>query len=91
MAIFNINLDLDKDYILLLKDIYKILVILIIFQLLVYSSGMQKNIITSALTGYLMNDEFMMLLIFVIMGICSYYLVFDKILNINLIKKLMNK
>ena len=83
MAIFNINLDLDKDYILLLKDIYKILVILIIFQLLVYSSGMQKNIINSALTGYLMNDEFMMLLIFVIMGICSYYLVFDKILNIN--------
>ena len=82
MAIFNINLDLDKDYILLLKDIYKILVVLIVFQLLVYSSGMQKNIINSALTGYLMNDEFMMLLIFVIMGICSYYLVFDKILNI---------
>ena len=83
MAIFNINLDLDKDYILLLKDIYKILVILIIFQLLVYSSGMQKNIINSALTGYLMNDEFMMLLIFVIMGICSYYLVFDKIVSIS--------
>jgi len=83
MAIFNINLDLDKDYILLIKDIYKILVILIIFQSLLYYSESPKNIINSALTGFLLNDDFMTLLIFIIIGLSGYYLVFDKVLNIN--------
>jgi hypothetical protein len=66
MAIFNINLDLDKDYISLIKDIYKILIILIIFQALLYYSESPKNIINSALTGFLLNDDFMTLLIFII-------------------------
>jgi hypothetical protein len=83
MAIFNIYLDLDKDYINLIKDIYKILVILIIFQVLIFYSGASKNIINSALTGSLLNDEFMSLLIFIIIGISSYYLVFDKVISIN--------
>jgi hypothetical protein len=83
MAIFNINLDLDKDYISLIKDIYKILIILIIFQALLYYSESPKNIINSALTGFLLNDDFMTLLIFIIIGLSGYYLVFDKILNIN--------
>jgi hypothetical protein len=83
MAIFNIYLDLDKDYINLIKDIYKILVILIIFQVLIFYSGASKNIINSALTGSLLNDEFMSLLIFVIIGMSSYYLVFDKVISIN--------
>ena len=83
MAIFNIYLDLDKDYINLIKDIYKILVILIIFQVLIFYSGASKNIINSALTGSLLNDEFMSLLIFVIIGMSSYYLVFDKVISVN--------
>ena len=33
------------------EDIYKVLVILIIFQLLIYCSTSQKNIINTALTG----------------------------------------
>ena len=82
MAIFNIYLDFNKDYINLLKDIYKLLTILIVFQFLIYSSGSQKNIINTALTGFIMNDEFMTLLIFAIISLCSYYLVFDKILNL---------
>jgi hypothetical protein len=83
MSIFNIYLDFDKDYINLLKDLYKIIVILIIFQSMIYYSGAQKNIINTALTGFLMNDEFMMLVIFVVISITAYYLVFDKIISIN--------
>ena len=83
MSIFNINLDLDKDYVNLIKDIYKIMVILIIFQLLVHYSGMRKDIINSALTGSLMNDEFMALLLFIVISLCGYYLVAEKILEIN--------
>lgn len=83
MAIFNIYLDLDKDYINLIKDIYKVLVVFIVFQVLMHYSNVSKNILNSALTGALLNDEFMTLLIFVIIGIISYYLIFDKVLSIN--------
>jgi hypothetical protein len=48
-----------------------------------YYSESPKNIINSALTGFLLNDDFMTLLIFIIIGLSGYYLVFDKVLNIN--------
>ena len=83
MAILDIHLDIDNEYINLIKDIYKVLVILIIFQLLVYFSNSQKNIVNSALTGFLLNDDFMTLLIFIVIGISSYYLIFDKLISFN--------
>lgn len=81
MAIY--NLYLDKDYVSLVKDLYKTIVILIIFQILVYYSKSQKNILNTALTGTLLNDEFLTLVIFILIGISAYYLVFEKILSIN--------
>ena len=83
MAIINLYLDFDKDYINLINDIYKIIVVLIVFQVLMHYSNVPKTILNSALTGALLNDEFMTLLIFVIIGISSYYLIFDKVLSIN--------
>jgi len=83
MAIINLYLDFDKDYINLINDIYKIIVILVVFQVLMHYSNVPKTILNSALTGALLNDEFMTLLIFVIIGISSYYLIFDKVLSIN--------
>ena len=41
MAIIDIYLDIDKEYLNLIKDIYKILIILIVFQLLTSSSNLQ--------------------------------------------------
>jgi hypothetical protein len=83
MAIINLYLDFDKDYINLINDIYKIIVVLIVFQVLMHYSNVPKNILNSALTGALLNDEFMTLLIFIIIGVSSYYLIFDKVLSIN--------
>jgi type III secretory pathway component EscU len=83
MSILNINLDLEENYINLIKDLYKVIVILIIFQILIYYSNSQKNIINTALMGTILNDDFMTLLIYIIIGICGYYLVFDKIISIN--------
>jgi hypothetical protein len=83
MAILDIYLDIDSEYINLIRDIYKVLVILIIFQLLVYYSNAQKNIVNTSLTGFLLNDDFMTLLIFIIIGISSYYLIFDKLISFN--------
>jgi len=82
MAIVNINLDLDKNYINLLNDIYRAIIILVIFQILVSNSNNSKNILNTALSGNIMNDDFMILLIYIIIGIGAYYLVFDKLLNI---------
>ena len=79
MASFDIYLEIDKDYIKLINDIYKILVILIVFQLIVSLSNEDKNIISMALTGSIMNDNFMSLLIYLLIGILSYYLIFDRI------------
>jgi len=83
MAIIDLYLGIDAEYIKLLQDLYKALVILIIFQILVFNLGAQKNIINSALTGSIMNDEFMTLLLCVIISIGGYYLVFDKLLSIS--------
>ena len=83
MAIINLYLDFDKDYINLINDIYKIIVVLVVFQILMHYSNVPKTILNSALTGALLNDEFMTLLIFIIIGISSYYLIFDKVLSIN--------
>jgi hypothetical protein len=83
MAILNINLDLDKNYIDLLNDIYKSIVILIIFQVLIIYTNNSKNILNSALSGNILNDNFMILLIYFIIGIGAYYLIFDKLLNIS--------
>lgn len=83
MAIVDIYLDLEKNYINLINDIYKIIIIFIIFQILVHYSGNSKNLINSALSGSILNDDFMLLLIYIIIGISAYYLVFDKILSIN--------
>ncbi len=80
MAIFNISLDIDDEYIVLIKDLYKIIVILIVLQIIIYYSGSGKNILNNALSGCILNDDFMTLLIYVIISISAYYLVFDKLI-----------
>jgi hypothetical protein len=83
MAIFNIYFDLDKEYTYLIHDIYKGLCILIVFQILVHYSSVQKNVFTTALTGKILNDDFIGLLFFIILGFSAYHLVFDKIIHIH--------
>ena len=82
MAIFNLYLDLDKEYIQLIKDLYKIIIVLIVFQIIMYYSNSNKNILSSAFSGNLLNDDFMTILIYIIISISAYYLIFDKVLNI---------
>ena len=83
MAIFNFYLTLDKEYIQLIKDVYKVLVILIVFQIILYFSNSEKNILNSALTGNILNDQFITILIYIIISISSYYLIFDRLISIS--------
>ncbi len=81
MAILNIYLDLDKEYIDLIKDLYKIIVIFVVFQIIMVNSNTNKNILVGALSGNLLNDNFMTLLIYIIISVIAYYLIFDKLIS----------
>jgi hypothetical protein len=81
MCIFDIHLDIEDHYLQLIKDSYKIIAILFVFQLLAHYSGMNKNTIGTALSGTVMNDEFLTLVIFILLGLASYYLIFEKIVS----------
>jgi len=81
MSIFNIYLNVEDDYLQLIKDSYKVIVILFVFQLLSHYSGMNKGAIGSALTGTVMNDEFLGIILFVLLGLAAYYLIFEKVLS----------
>lgn len=83
MAIINLHLDLDDNYKNFLKDIYKLFVILIVIQLIFSSMNPDKDFIIKALSGDMLNDNIMILLLIIIIGISSYYLVFNKLLEIN--------
>ena len=83
MAIINLHLDLDENYKNFLKDIYKLFVILIVIQLIFSSMNPSKDFLINALSGDLLNDEIMTLLLIIIIGISAYYLVFNKLLEIN--------
>ena len=83
MAIFNLHLDVDKNYAQFANDIYKTLTILIVIQLLFSLLDTNKEFLTQAISGNILNEEFMTLLLIILLGISSYYLIFNKILEIN--------
>lgn len=83
MAIINLHLDLDDNYKNLLTDTYKIFTILIIIQIILSAANVKKDFILSAFSGEMLNDDFVGLLFTIILGISSYYLIFNKILEIN--------
>lgn len=82
MSLFTIDLDIDEEYKKLIKEVYKIFVVLIVFQILINYSELPKDIISQALSGSLLNDNFMTLVLFIIIGLLAYHLVFKKIITI---------
>jgi len=81
MSIFNIYLNVEDDYLQLIKDSYKVIVILFVFQLLSHYSGMSKTTLGSAVSGVVMNDEFLGIILFILLGLAAYYLIFEKVLS----------
>jgi hypothetical protein len=83
MAIINLHLDLEENYIDFIKDIYKLFTILIVIQIIFNFLDVKKDFLINALSGDILNDELVALLFTIILGISSYYLIFNKILKIN--------
>lgn len=82
MALINLYLDIDTNYKEFLNDSYKIIVILLVIQMMVHFSNDNKNLISSALTGDLWNDNLFLLIIYILVGVSSYYFVFEKVFKI---------
>jgi len=82
MSIITIHLPFSKEYVKMIQDIYKLLIIFIIFNILLFMSKLSKNDIASSLTGSILNDNYMLLVIYLVIGVMSYYLVFEKILKL---------
>ena len=83
MAIINLHLDLDDNYKNLIRDIYKLFTILIVIQIIFNLLNAEKDFLFKALSGDILNDEIVILLFIIILSISSYYLIFNKILEIN--------
>ena len=71
MVFLKIDLGLDKNNTELFSDLYKYLIILVVFQLLTYLSK-TKNY---GFIGNLLNDDFLGFLLLIGLSFMSYYLV----------------
>ncbi len=83
MAIVNLHLDLEENYKNFLKDLYKIFVVLIVIQIILTNMNLNKDFLQKALFGEILNDEILILLLVIIISISAYYLIFNKLLEIN--------
>lgn len=77
MALFNFDLNILDNYKLLIKDILKYLTIFVVFHYLVTSTKI-KNPFKN---GFL-NDSFISLLIYLVLGILFYYLIIEELIDI---------
>lgn len=80
MAIFNIYLDIDEDYIKLINEIYKYIIIIIITHLLLSLTYPKEHIVCLGMTGEFLNNAFMNLLSFILLGVVFYYIIARKVL-----------
>jgi len=81
MTIINLNLNLDKDYTKIINNIIKIITILIVFQYMIIWSHPNINIVNSIANNF-MNDIYLSMIIYVILGLLTYYLVIKQIIYI---------
>ena len=81
MALINLHLNIDDEYKKLLQDLYKLIVIVCVFQAMIYYSD-SKNLLNNSLNGELLNDDLLVLIIYIMIALSSYYFVFEKIFKI---------
>ena len=83
MAIVNLHLDLEENYKNFFFFFYKIFVVLIVIQIILTNMNLNKDFLQKALFGEILNDEILILLLVIIISISAYYLIFNKLLEIN--------
>jgi len=81
MAILNIKLDLDDSYVRLIKDVYKWLIIIIFVHLLLCITYGEKGSIN--LVGEFLHSDFITLMIYIVLGFAFYYLVMERLVELD--------
>jgi hypothetical protein len=81
MALYEIRLDLDPEYVQMVKSIYQFLAIIIVFHLLVSYTYNGSKPILFGLSQEFMNDHVLNLILMGMISIMSFYMVFQKILR----------
>ena len=63
---------LGEEYVVMFDDIVRMMLIQFTIQLMFYMSSPERSLIT---------EEFVLLLLYIILGICLYWLVFKKLIK----------
>ena len=79
MALLYLKLNIINKYKLLINDILKYLTIFIVFQ---YMMSCYKLKIKNPLTNGFLNDNIVMMLLYIVLGIMTYYLIVDELIEI---------
>tara|TARA_Y100000589_G_scaffold331978_1_gene388359 strand:+ start:1484 stop:1714 length:231 start_codon:yes stop_codon:yes gene_type:complete len=74
-SLFELNLDIDKEYVPMINDVIRMAVIQIVAQMLFYFNDPKKNPLWSL--------TFAQTLIYILIGVISYWLIMRKIIIIN--------
>jgi hypothetical protein len=77
MAVVNLNLDLDEKYKNYLKEMYKIVIILLVTQILFYFMNPDKNFLEKVISGGFINDELLILIIVILIALSTYHFIFE--------------
>ena len=81
MVLFNLNLQLENNYTLMLNEIIKIITILLVIQFMICWSYPNSKLLDDLSKGFL-NDSCLSILIYVVLGIMTYHLVVKNIIII---------
>ena len=74
MALLYFKFNLSNKYKLLFQDILKYMTIFIVFQ---YMMSCTKFKIKNPLTNGFLNDSIIMILLYIVLGLMTYYLIVD--------------
>ena len=70
-SLWQINLNINKEYIPMINDLYRMAIIQIVAQMLYYFTNPSKN--------YFMDEMFIQTLLYILVGIIAYWLIVKKI------------
>ena len=82
-SIVQLNINSSTNYVSLIKTLYMFLFVFMIWHVLLSLSYKKKQPINMGLSGELFNNNFINFILTGMISILSFYLVFQKILEIN--------
>ena len=82
-SIVQLNINSSTNYVNLIKSLYMFIFVFMIWHILLSLSYSKKQPINMGLSGELFNNNFVNFILTGMISILSFYLVFQKILEIN--------